>query len=327
MVDKKRTYPWGDQLRYNSYSRRIRDRFEGRIQKVSVNAGFTCPNRDGTKGWGGCIYCNNDSFTPSYCVGEMDIHTQIDLGIDFLQKRYRKIRHFVAYFQPFTNTYAPLDALKNNYQTALNHPAIDGLVISTRPDCINDKILDYIMELNSKYLVFLEYGIESCYDRTLKRINRGHTFADSVAAIHQTADRGIPCTGHLLFGLPGENEENMLDQAEILSGLPLSALKFHQLQIIQGTPLAGLYRKNPDLFHLFTLDEYLSFVIQFIERLEPRIAIERLSSETPPKHRLNPGWGNMRSDTIQKKIESVLEFMDTWQGKKFKKLSTVLTKN
>lgn len=325
MTGKKQIYPWGDPIRYNSYARRIREKFGGRIQKVSVNAGFTCPNRDGTKGRGGCIYCNNESFTPSYCVAEKDIPAQVDQGIHFLQQRYRKIKHFVAYFQAYSNTYAPLDILQSHYKKALAHPEIDGLVISTRPDCVNDEILDYLKELSCKYLVFVEYGIESCYDRTLKRINRGHTFADSVKAIQKTTGRGLHCTGHILFGLPGESREEMLKQAEILSRLPLSALKFHQLQIIRNTPLANLYQKNPDLFELFTLNDYIHFVIQFIERLDPGIAIERLSSETPPKHRLNPGWGNVRSDRIQKKIESVLEIMDTWQGKKFKKLSTVLT--
>lgn len=318
MITKKQTFSWGDHRRYNSHSRRIKERYGGRIQKVSVNAGFTCPNRDGKKGWGGCIYCNNESFTPSYCVAEKDIHTQIDQGIDFLQKRYRKIKHFIAYFQAYTNTYAPLDVLQNHYQTALAHPRIDGLAISTRPDCVNDEILDYLKKLSGDYLVFLEYGIESTFDRTLKKINRGHTFSDTVEAIRRTAMRDLHCTGHIIFGLPGEARKDMLDQAEILSGLPLSALKFHQLQIIQDTPLARLYQKSPDIFQLFSLDEYISFIIQFLERLDPGIAIERLSSETPPKHRLNPGWGNLRSDVIQKKIESVMELLDTWQGKSLK---------
>lgn len=318
MTGKKPTFPWGDRWRYNLYSRRIKEKFGGRLQKVSVNAGFTCPNRDGTKGYGGCIYCNNKSFTPSYCVATKDIVCQIDQGIVFLQKRYKKIKFFVAYFQPYSNTYAPLEILKEYYQTALDHPRIGGLVISTRPDCVNEKILDYLKELARNYPVFLEYGIESCYDDTLKRIKRGHTFNNTRDAINQTAQRGIPCTGHIIFGLPGETREEMLKQAALLSELPLSALKFHQLQVIRDTPLASLYRLNPDLFHLFTLDEYICFIIQFVQRLNPEIAIERLSSESPPGHRLNPGWGNLRSDTIQKKIESVMEKLDTWQGKSLK---------
>jgi radical SAM protein (TIGR01212 family) len=318
MTGRKQIFAWGDHRRYNSYSCRIKDRFEGRIQKVSVNAGFTCPNRDGTKGSGGCIYCNNESFTPSYCVAEKDITSQIDQGIAFLQKRYRKIKYYTAYFQAYTNTYAPLDILQKYYQTALDHPQIDGLVISTRPDCVNDEILDYLQHLAKKYLVFLEYGIESCYNRTLKRINRGHTFSEIVEAIHKTAHRGLHCTGHIIFGLPGETQDDMLNQAEILSGLPLSALKFHQLQVIQDTPLASLYLKKPDIFYFFTLDEYISFIIHFLERLDPGIAIERLSSESPPRHLMNPGWGNLRSDIVQKKIESVMEKLNTWQGKSLK---------
>jgi radical SAM protein (TIGR01212 family) len=318
MITEKQIFSWGDRRRYNSHSRRIKERYGGRIQKVSVNAGFTCPNRDGKKGWGGCIYCNNQSFTPSYCVAEKDILTQIDQGIDFLQKRYRKIKHFIAYFQAYTNTYAPLDVLQNYYRTALAHPRIDGLAISTRPDCVNDEILDYLKKLSGDYMVFLEYGIESCHDRTLKKINRGHTFSDTVDALHRTAMRGLHCTGHIIFGLPGEDRKDMLDQAEILSGLPLSALKFHQLQIIRDAPLAGLYQKNSDIFQLFSVEEYIRFIIQFLERLDPGIAIDRLSSETPPKHRLNPGWGNLRSEVIQKKIESAMELLDTWQGKSLK---------
>jgi uncharacterized protein len=318
MKEIQKNFPWGDDRRYNAYSRRIREKYGGRIQKVSVNAGFTCPNRDGSRGFGGCIYCNNESFIPSYCVADFGIERQIDQGISFLRKRYRKIKHFVAYFQAFTNTYAPLDVLKDYYQTALDHPLIDGLVISTRPDCVNDPILGYLKELSESHLIFLEYGIESCNDNTLKRINRGHTFDETVRAIEKTASMGLSCTGHLIFGLPGESEENMLEQAGILSGLPLTALKFHQLQIIRDTPLSMLYKKEPGLFNFFSLDEYIGFIIHFVEKLNPRIAIERLSSESPPMHRINPGWGNLRSDMIQKKIESVMEDLDTWQGKRLK---------
>lgn len=311
-------YPWGDQLRYNSWSRRIREKYGGRIQKVSVNAGFTCPNRDGTKGTGGCIYCNNNSFIPSYCVAEEGIISQIDRGIEFLSKRYRKTRHYIAYFQAFSNTYAPLENLRAFYQEALEHPLIDGLAISTRPDCVDDPVLDYLQELAGTRYVFLEYGIESCHDDTLIRICRGHTFEDTIRAINKTAERGLSCTGHLIFGLPGETRKEMLDQTEILNDLPLTALKFHQLQIIRNTPLEALFKKEPEMFNLFSIDDYCHFVIDFLERLDPRIAIERLSSESPPRLRINPGWGNLRSDLIQKKIESVMEDLDTWQGKRLK---------
>jgi len=318
MIRQKKTYSWGDQRRYNSYSRRIREKYGGRIQKVSVNAGFTCPNRDGSKGYGGCIYCNNESFTPSYCVGDHDIFSQIEQGITFLKRRYKKISHFVAYFQPYSNTYASLDVLEKYYQIALGHPGIDGLAISTRPDCVDEKILDYLKNLAEDHLIFLEYGIESCDDTTLVKINRGHTYEETVQTIYKTAERGLSCTGHIIFGLPGETKEKMLIQAELLSRLPLSALKFHQLQIIKNTPLADLYLNDPGLFHLFSLNEYITFIINFLERLNPQIAVERLSGEAPPRHRITPGWGNIRSDIIQKKIESAMEKWDTWQGKRLK---------
>jgi uncharacterized protein len=318
MTESNTRYHWGDGLRYNSYSRRIREKYGGRIQKVSVNAGFTCPNRDGTLGTGGCIYCNNASFIPSYCVAEKGITSQIDQGIEFLRKRYRKTKYFIAYFQAYSNTYAPLNKLQDIYQAALDHPLIDGLAISTRPDCIDDPILDYLKELSESYFIFLEYGIESCHNSTLKRINRGHTFEQTIWAVTKTAEKGLNCTGHLIFGLPGETREDMLIQADLLSRLPLTALKFHQLQIILNTPLSVLYENEAAFFDLFSVEEYCAFVIDFLERLNPEIAVERLSSESPPKLRVNPGWGNLRSDLVQKKIESVMEDLDTWQGKRLK---------
>lgn len=310
-------YPWGDQRRYNAYSARIKERFGGRMQKVSINAGFTCPNRDGTKGVGGCIYCNNKSFTPSYCVDEIDITCQIDLGIEFLSKRYKRSTRFMAYFQSYSNTYKSLDELKELYSTALSHPEISGLAISTRPDCIDDSILNYLVSINKEYPVFLEYGIESCFDKTLNEINRGHTFREAEEAIYKTNEKGLHVTGHIIFGLPGETREMMLHESEIISKLPLNGLKFHQLQIIKNTRLAKMYLKNPAAFQFFSLDEYISFIIEFIEKLNPAISIERLASESPPRHRLNEGWGNKRVDWVQKKIESVMKIQDTWQGKKF----------
>ncbi len=312
-------YPWGDHRRYNANSNRIKEKYGGRIQKVSVNAGFTCPNRDGLKGKGGCIYCNNQSFTPSYCVDVENIKGQIDKGVEFLEKRYKRPKFYAAYFQSYSNTYKPLDELKSLYADALSHNRITGIVISTRPDCVDENILEYLKELSRDYYVSIEYGIESCYDKTLKWINRGHTFADTKNAIKMTTDRGLEVTGHILFGLPGESRKKMLDQAEILSGLGINALKLHHLQIMKHTKLARIYQDAPEQFSLFSLEEYISFVIQFLEKLDPGIAIERLVSEAPPLQRVNPGWGNKRADWVQKKIESVMEEKDTWQGKKFKK--------
>lgn len=312
-------YPWGDSRRYNAVSNRIREKYGGRIQKVSINAGFTCPNRDGSKAFGGCIYCNNQSFTPSYCVDSEDIKGQIDKGIEFLEARYKKPKYYAAYFQSYSNTYKPIKELSEIYATALEHERISGIVVSTRPDCINEEILELLLALSKEHYVAIEYGIESCFNKTLEWINRQHTFEDSVQAIHQTAGKGLHVTGHILFGLPGESRGEMLSQAEILSILPLDALKLHHLQIMKNTPLAVLYEKDPELFSLFSLDEYIEFIIQFLERLNPRIAVDRLVSEAPPSHRVNPGWGNKRADWVQKKIESVMEEKDMWQGKQFKK--------
>jgi len=320
-MNKQKVYDWGDSRRYNAISNRIKEKYGGRIQKVSVNAGFTCPNRDGRKGRGGCVYCNNKSFTPSYCLDVDDIKGQIDKGIEFLEKRYKMPRFYTAYFQSYSNTYKPLRELKEIYGAALEHEKIDGIVISTRPDCINEDILDYLVELSKDYYVFIEYGIESCYDETLRQINRGHTFKDSKEAILLSANKGLHVTGHILFGLPWETREQMLEEAEILSGLPLNALKLHHLQIVKNTVLANMYRKDPQQFSLFRMEEYIEFIIQFLERLNPNIAIERLVSEAPPSQRINPGWGNKRADWVQKKIESVMEEKDSWQGKQFKKSS------
>jgi len=314
-----KSFYWGDHRRYNSHANRIKDKYGGRVQKVSINAGFTCPNRDGTKGRGGCTYCNNESFTPSYCVDNNNIYDQIEGGLQFLEERYKSPKYYVAYFQSYTNTYKPLTELKRLYEEALSHKKINGIVISTRPDCINEEILDYLVRLKNDYFVFLEYGIESCYNSTLKRINRGHTFEDSILTIQKTAEKDLHVTGHILFGLPGESKEDMLKEAEILSELPLNALKMHQLQVMKNTVLGKQYINDPDAFSFFELDEYIDFIISFMEKLNPGISIERLVSEAPPWHRLNKGWGGKRADWVQKKIESVMEEKDTWQGKKFKK--------
>lgn len=312
-------YPWGDDRPYNSHASRIKDKYGTRLQKVSVNAGFTCPNRDGKVATGGCSYCNNASFTPSYCTDKESIESQISKGIEFVKWRYKNPGYFLAYFQAYSNTYAPLAILKERYGEALNHPEISGLVISTRPDCIDTEILDYIEGLSEKYFIFMEYGIESFYKDTLRIVNRGHTFEDTEKAIRITAKKNIHVTGHLIFGLPGETREMMLAEASIISSLPLNALKFHQLQVIRNTRMAIDYRKESKQFNLFSLDEYIDFVINFLELLDPGIALERLASESPPGYRISEGFGNKRVDWVQKKIESVMKERNTWQGKKLKK--------
>lgn len=308
-------YPWGHNRRFNSYTEHLKKTFGGRIQKLTIDAGFTCPNRDGTAGTGGCTYCNNDAFNPSYCRPDKSITQQLQEGIGFHALRYRRARQYLAYFQPYSNTYAPLEKLKFLYEEALNYPGVAGLVIGTRPDCMEDEKLQYLANLSRQYYVMVEYGIESCYNETLARINRGHTFQQTVEAIEKTAATGIPAGAHLILGLPGETREQMLEEATILSRLPLQMIKFHQLQIFRKTAIAGQYQARPESFDLFSLEEYIDFVIDFIERLSPRIMIERFASEAPPRFLIAPDWGKIRYDEVLRRIEAKLEEKDTFQGK------------
>ncbi len=311
------TYPWGHNRRYNAYGEYFKTHFGQRVQKVSVDAGFTCPNRDGTAGRGGCTYCNNDAFNPSYCHPSKTISRQVQEGIDFHRKRYRRARKYLVYFQAYSNTYAPLDQLIARYEEALRFPDVVGLVIGTRPDTIDRGKLDYFRHLNKSHYIIIEYGIESCYDKTLRRINRGHTFAQSVEALEMTAAAGIRTGAHLIFGLPGETPEEMKGTATILSGLPVNNLKFHQLQILEGTAMASQYREDPEQFHLFTLPEYVDFIIDYIEGIPPGMIIERFTGEVPPKYHAGPNWGNIRNEQIVALIEQKLEEKGTWQGRKF----------
>ncbi|MFZ4548692.1 MAG: TIGR01212 family radical SAM protein [Bacteroidales bacterium] len=310
-------YPWDHNRRYNSYSEYFRREFGTRVQKVTIDAGFTCPNRDGSKGIGGCTYCNNDAFNPSYCQPHKSITQQLIEGTEFHQVRYRRSKNYLAYFQAFSNTYSSLEQLKLLYNEALAFPRVVGLVIGTRPDCIDDEKLQYFAELAKTHYVIIEYGIESCYNKTLERINRGHTFDESVAAIRKTANYGIHTGAHLIFGLQGETEEEMLAEAKIVSDLPLDTIKFHQLQIIKGTVMSQDFLANPTQFNLFTLDKYIDFIVRFTERLNPKFVIERFTGEAPPRFQAGPTWGSLRSDQVQILIEKEMERRDTWQGKLF----------
>jgi len=310
-------FQWGHNRRFNAYANYFRKEFGGRVQKVTIDAGFTCPNRDGTVGMGGCTYCNNDAFNPSYCHPEKTITEQIGEGITFHEFRYRRATKFLAYFQPYSNTYASLDKLKKIYSEALKFPGVVGLVIGTRPDCVDDEKLKYFRELSENSYVIIEYGIESCYNDTLQKINRGHTFEQSVEMIHKTDAYGIKTGAHIIFGLPGETRTMMLDEARIISELPLNTIKFHQLQIIQNTNIAIEFKNDPDSFNLFSLEDYIDFVIDFTERLSPGIVIERFSGEVPPRYLAGPGWGLIRTDQVLQKIEKKLEERNTWQGKQF----------
>lgn len=308
-------FSWGNTRRFNSWADRSRLQYGSRLQRVSVNAGFSCPNRDGTLGRGGCTFCNNQGFSPAYCTPENPILTQLDQGIAFLKKRYKRPDLFIAYFQAYSNTHGSIGLLRTLYNEALKHPEIKGLAIGTRPDCVDDEKLDFFSQLATKYIITIEYGLESCYNETLQRINRGHTFEQSVKAIEMTASRGLHTGVHMIFGLPGETRRQMLDQAKILSGLPIQTIKLHQLQIVSGTPMAFEYKKYPERFHLFNLEEYVDFIVKFLELLNPEISIERLSGEVPPA--LNEGirWDKVRSEQVIGLIEKKMEELGTWQGR------------
>lgn len=313
-------YPWGHNRRFNSYSEYFKRTLGERVQKVTIDAGFTCPNHDGSKGTSGCTYCNNDAFNPSYCTPEKSIKQQIEEGIEFHINRYRRAKNYLAYFQAYSNTYAPLSKLKTIYNEALNIPGVVGLVIGTRPDCIDDKKLEYFKELSRSHYIIIEYGVESCYNKTLERINRGHTFEQSVEAIEKTKQMGIKTGAHFIIGLPGESKEEILNEAKIISSLPLDTIKFHQLQIIKGTAMEKEFNEHPENFTFFELPEYIDFFIQFIERLNPSFVIERFAGEVPPRFLAGPGWGLTRNDQILVKFEKRLEELDTWQGKLFNKI-------
>lgn len=300
------------------------------MQKVVVDAGFTCPNRDGTRGTGGCTYCNNDAFNPSYCSPAEPLHLQITKGIEFHAVRYRKATKYLVYFQPYSNTYAPLPRLKELYGEALTYPGVTGLVIGTRPDCIDDEKLAYLQELAQNHYIQVEYGVESCYDDTLRRINRGHDFSLSEQVIRKTHDLGIKTGAHFIFGLPGENTERMLASAAIISRLPLDTVKFHQIQIVGGTAMEKDFAEHPGDFHPFTLEGYIDFIVRFIERLNPAVVVERFSGEIPPRFMSKPddhvmaedflplpNWGLIRYDAVLRLIERELEKRDTWQGKHY----------
>lgn len=313
--NKNRIFPWGHERRFNAYSNYFRKLYGARVQKVSVDAGFTCPNRDGSRGTGGCTYCNNDAFNPSYCIPSKSVTQQIEEGVTFHKWRYSEAVSYLAYFQAYSNTYGSIDVLRKLYEEALEYPGVAGLVIGTRPDCIDREKLEYLKKLSEKHYIAVEYGIESCYDKTLMRINRGHSFEDAVNAVELTASMGINTGAHFIFGLPGETREEMMMQADIISGLPLTTVKFHQLQIIKGTAMEREFAANPSDFELFSWEEYLDFFIRFLERLNPSFVVERFTGEAPLRFLTGEGWGKKRTDQIVSLIEKRLEELDTWQGR------------
>lgn len=302
--------------RYNTYREYSQSIFGGRAQKVSINAGFTCPNRDGSKGIGGCAFCNNSTFNPDYCDPKQSVTAQIERGIEFFKKY--KSDTFLAYFQAYSNTYGDTQHIVGLYQEALSHPMIKGIVIGTRPDCVEEDLLDVLEEINRESYVAIELGVESCYDETLKAINRGHGWDESKDAIRRIANRGIPVGVHLIMGLPGETKSQMIEEASILSELPVTFLKLHQLQVVKGSKYGKEYEEDPSRFYFFTAEEYIDFCIDFMERLSRDIVVERFISQAPRDMVLAPFW-DIKNYEFVHKLEKRLEERNSWQGKLYPK--------
>ena len=337
---KRFEFPEGK--RYNSFVGYFKRKYGERLQKIVLDAGFTCPNRDGKVGRGGCSYCDNAAFHPSYSTAGKSLHQQLDEGIEFHKVRYRTTEHYLAYFQSFSNTYAPLKKLKELYEEALSHPQVVGIVIGTRPDCVDESKLDYLAELaegkvlkgwsrqlgpiaqtnecspgniRTAPIVIVEYGIESCYDSTLMRINRGHDLETARQAIRMTADRGIHVGAHFILGLPGETKKMMIEACSLINELPIRSAKFHQLQIVKGTRMEKEYAECPQDFERFSLDEYLELFADMLERLRPDISIERFVGEVPPRFVNETPWGLIRNVELIRLLDKKLEARETWQGR------------
>lgn len=309
---------WNNGRRFNSYSGYFREVFGGRVQKVTIDAGFTCPNRDGSLSSGGCTFCLNDAFSPSYCQPSKSVTQQIDEGIAFHSHRYDKARQYLAYFQSFSNTYRPLEELRTIYSEALSHPLVVGLVIGTRPDCVDGEKLDFFAELSRDRYVIIEYGVESVYDQTLLAVNRGHDFEAAHRAIQMTADRGIHCGAHFIIGFPGESRTMIMESADKINSLPINTAKFHQLQLFKGTAMAADFERNPDRYSFFEPDQYIDLFIDLLERLRPDIVIERFAGEAPPRYHAGPSWGSIRNEQLMQMFERRLAERDTYQGRLYK---------
>jgi len=323
--------------RYNSFVGFYRRMYGERLQKLVIDAGFSCPNRDGKVGRGGCTYCDNAAFHPGYSVPGKTIAEQIDEGIVFHRIRYPRAKHYLAYFQAYSNTYGPLSRLKDLYEQALSHPSVVGIVIGTRPDCVDEEKLDYLASLATGEalpdwrrelsggrvltapVIVVEYGIESCHDTTLLRINRGHDFECARRAVEMTAQRGIETGAHFILGLPGETRQMLLDQCSLISSLPLTSVKFHQLQIVKGTKMEKEYAASKEEFLHMDLDAYLDFITDILERLRPDLFIERVAGEVPPRFVNETPWGLVRNFEILRQLDTRLEERNTFQGRLWEK--------
>ncbi len=298
--------------RYRAFGPYLKEKFRTVVYKVNVDAGFTCPNRDGTLGVTGCIYCNNDSFRPSRCRPELSIREQIQNGIAYLSMRY-KANKFLVYFQPYTNTYATVGELELLYREALLEPSVIGLAIGTRPDCIDEEKIDLLESLAEDYFILIEYGLQSVYNKSLDYMARGHDYQAFIDAVNMTTNRGIHIGAHIIVGFPTETHEEMLDMADEISSMPVEFLKIHQLQVVKGTVLEGQYIKEP--FHTFSYEEYLDFLVDFVERLSPEIVLQRLFATAPDDMLIAPKWGRTRQEIIRD-IEKRFIKRNAFQGSK-----------
>jgi radical SAM protein (TIGR01212 family) len=300
-------------VRYNSFSAHLRRQFGCRVYKVSVDAGFTCPTRDGTKARGGCLYCGEEGSRASYCDPDLPIGEQVRRGIEFLRRRY-KAEKFIAYFQPYTNTYAPVEVLRRAYDEALSVDTIVGLSIGTRPDCISPQVLDLLEDYQGKTYLWVEYGLQSAREKTLELINRHHTVSEFVSAVEQTRDRGIRVCAHVILGLPKETRSDMLASADLLNSLGVNGVKIHSLYVNRNAPLARMYQAGE--LRLLSLEEYVALVCDYLERLAPDILIHRLTGEAPPTLLVAPQWCTDKSGVIRC-IQQELERRDSVQGSRY----------
>jgi len=310
--------------RYRSYTETVKSAYGGRLQKLVVDAGFSCPNRDGSISLGGCTFCDNAAFHPGYSNPSKSITEQLDEGIYFHRERYSRSEGYLAYFQSFSNTYAPLEVLRERYSEALAHPQVCGIVVGTRPDCVDEEKLALLSSLKGQCrLVRIEFGIESCYDSTLERVNRGHDFECARRAVAMASGMGLEVGGHFILGLRGESHQMLLNQCGTINALRLDSVKFHQLQIIRGTQMEKEFISAPEEFFRPGLEEYIDFAIDILERLRPDLAVERIAGEVPPRYvseavRGADGslpWGLVRNFEILRMLDRRMEERDTWQGR------------
>ena len=298
-------------LRYYRYSHFLREVFQGRVQKVSLDAGFTCPNVDGTVALGGCVFCDNRSFSPSRRLPRVDIRSQLDEGIRRLKWRY-DVDRFLAYFQPATNTYGPVEKLRLLFERAISHPQVVGLVIGTRPDCVPDDVLDLLEELAGRVYLSVEYGLQTIHNRTLDWMNRGHHYDAFLDAVERSQNRGFEICAHVMLGLPGESRDDMLATASEVARLGLDSVKLHNLYVVKNTPLVKQYQSGE--VSLLSRDEYVATVVEFLERLPPSCIVERVTGEVPADYLVAPDWCLDKMD-LRQAIDDEFVRRDTWQGR------------